>query len=93
MLFHEPQGGENKMRVAIQEFSAPIPKHRFFSLELPKKAEILVVQEQQGELNISVLAPIDAYALTETRNFILTSLNEFEFVFCLKVILRPASLY
>ena len=68
------------MRVNVQEFTVSVPsdkKHLHFSLELSKKAEILEVQEKQGELNISALTnPKDAKISTETRNFMLTGPND-----------------
>ena len=68
------------MRKIVQEFVVSVPsdkKYFRFSLELPKKAEILEIQEKQGGLNISALtSPKDAIVSTETRNFMLTGPND-----------------
>ena len=68
------------MRVIVQEFMVSVPsdkKYFRFSLELPKKAKILEVQEKQGGLNISALTnPEEDSVSTETRNFALISTND-----------------
>ncbi len=64
-VVHRKKGGFSMHRVYKYSF----PVEDYFSLELPKGAKILTVQEQDGEPQIWAL--VKSYAPMEERNFIL----------------------